>query len=128
MPARTASTEGEAKTSPQTAAVSMPRADEAGVRRLVAGAAAGDQRDARAVPVGADHDADVRVAVEAGEAAGGERQRPSTASVTMVSLALKNWVIWSASLGPLAGGVEEVGAFGADLQEVARLEARYGGR
>ena len=50
-------------------------ADEAGVRRLVAGAAAGDQRDAGAVPVGADDDADVRVAVEAGEAAAGERQK-----------------------------------------------------
>ena len=46
-------------------------ADEAGVRRLVAGAAAGDQRDLRLVPVGADDDADVRIAVEAREPAAG---------------------------------------------------------
>ena len=46
-------------------------ADEAGVGRLVAGAAAGDQRDLRLVPVGADDDADVRVAVEPREPAAG---------------------------------------------------------
>ena len=50
-------------------------ADEAGMRRLVAGAAAGDQRHLGAVPVGADHDADVRIAVEPREPAAGERAR-----------------------------------------------------
>ena len=36
---------GEVKTWPGQAASSMPTPDEAGVHRLVAGAAAGDQRD-----------------------------------------------------------------------------------
>ena len=57
-----------------------PRADEAGVGRLVPRPAAGDERDAAAVPVGAHDDADVRIAVEPGEAAAGvgraARRRP----------------------------------------------------
>ena len=44
-------------------------ADETGVGGFVAGAAAGDEGDLGAVPVGADDDADVGVAVEAGELA-----------------------------------------------------------
>ena len=73
MPASTASTEGEAKTSPQTAAVSMPRPTKPACAGSWPGAAAGDQRDLRAVPVGAHHDADVRVAVEPREPAAGGR-------------------------------------------------------
>lgn len=44
-------------------------AHEAGVRRLVACAAAGDDRDLRAVPVGTHHDLDGGIPVEPGELA-----------------------------------------------------------
>ena len=47
----------------------QPVADEAGVRGLVPGAAARHDRDARPVPVGADHHLDRRVPVEARELA-----------------------------------------------------------
>ena len=96
------------------------RADEAGVRRLVAGAAAGDERDRRPVPVGAHHDADVRVAVEAREPAAGGRDRPSIASVTMSSRRLMNWVMMSLSgQARCAGGVEVEGVVRAGSAAVS---------
>lgn len=41
--------------------------DETGMGRLMAGSAARDNRDLRFVPVGSQHDADVRIAVEAAQ-------------------------------------------------------------
>ena len=71
MPASTASTEGQAKTSPQTAAVSMPRPTKPACAGSCPAPPPETSATFDAVPVGAHHDADVRVAVEAREPAAG---------------------------------------------------------